>query len=182
METESPLEKWVSTFLHNPEALSKTKERESKITAAYQELLSGYNADPSDILTKVADAASFKGLVSEKDIKFMSFCQHHFLPFFGSVDIIYEPGDKLIGLGKIPRLVDVLSKRLQFQENLTQQIVDEFMNSGGAKGVYVLSKAHHLCMGYRGPSDPNAYAQVYSSDGTLSGEGERKALALLETK
>ena len=93
------------------------------------------------------------GLVSIKNVNFYSLCGHHFLPFFGKVDIVYEPGEKIIGLGKFPRLVQIYAKRFQIQEDLVKDIAEEIMRSGKAKGVYVTSTARHMCMCSRGPSD-----------------------------
>jgi GTP cyclohydrolase IA len=104
---------------------------------------------------------------------------HHFLPFVGSVDVMYEPGEIIVGLGKISRLVHFFAKRLQFQEKLTKQIAEEFMKSGKAKGVYLRSQAMHLCMGFRGPSDPNAKTSCFYALGTLKNSSKQEEIKLL---
>lgn len=177
----SPLVDWAGeVFDKNKEPVSLIENRQKEITKAYREVLSGYQTDPSKVLKKVTETKNFEGYVCEANIKFMSMCQHHFLPFFGTANIVYEPGEHIVGLGKVSRLVHVFAKRLQFQENLSKQIATEFMESGGAKGVFVETRAKHLCMSHRGPSDPGAVAVVTVALGTLkSYEAEQKARALI---
>jgi len=166
-----------------PEAEVAEKVKTDRVTAAYKELLSGYNEEPSTILKVVDHVKDFNGLVCEKNIKFQSMCQHHFLPFIGTISVVYEPGEVIVGLGKISRFVHALAKRLQFQERLTQQIAEEFMRSAQAKGVYVYSTAVHLCMGFRGPSDPNAEASCFYALGTLNDPSRQVQInKLLEIK
>jgi GTP cyclohydrolase I len=87
------------------------------------------------------------------DANYFSICAHHFLPFFGKVSISYVPGDRILGLGKFPRLVQAYSRRFQIQEYLVRDIAEEIMSSGGAQAVRVTSTGRHLCMCSRGPSD-----------------------------
>ncbi len=171
-----PFTDWAELVLgDNPEALAILDERKEYITKAFSEVLDGYKTDPATVLKKVAKTGNFSGLVCEAGIKFQSMCRHHFLPFAGTVGIVYEPGEHIFGIGKISRLVQVYSKRLQFQEKLSQEIAEEFMRSG-AKGVFVEIRAKHMCMGHRGPSDPNAVAVVSVALGSLQGyEAEHKA-------
>ncbi len=160
---------WAKEVLgDNLEALALMDNRKEHITKAFREVLSGYETDPTTVLKKVAKTDSFSGLICEAGIKYQSMCRHHFLPFSGTVGIVYEPGEDLFGLGKVARLVQVYAKRLQFQEKLSQEIADEFMRAG-AKGVYVETRAKHMCMGHRGPNDPNAVAVVTVALGTLKG-------------
>ncbi|MFF3402319.1 GTP cyclohydrolase I [Streptomyces sp. NPDC002659] len=129
-------------------------ECEDRIVRAYRELLSGYEIDTSKILkTTCLVDGEHTGVVRVQENNFFSICAHHFLPFFGKVDISYVPGDRILGLGKFPRLVQAFSRRFQIQEYLVKEIAEEIMSSGGAKAVRVTSRSRHLCMCSRGPSD-----------------------------
>ncbi len=127
---------------------------DARIARAFKELLAGYEIEASTILktTRMLEPDERPGRVEVKDIAFHSICAHHFLPFFGQVDLAYEPGDRILGLGKLPRLVDALARRFQIQEDLVREIACEMMDSGHARGVRVRSRAQHLCMCSRGPS------------------------------
>ncbi|MYS20008.1 GTP cyclohydrolase [Streptomyces sp. SID4948] len=129
-------------------------ECEDRIVRAYRELLSGYEIDPSKILkTTCFVEGEHSGVVRVHDANFFSICAHHFLPFFGKVSISYVPGDRILGLGKFPRLVQAYSRRFQIQEYLVRDIAEEIMSSGGAQAVRVTSSGRHMCMCSRGPSD-----------------------------
>jgi GTP cyclohydrolase I len=122
-------------------------ECEDRIARAYRELLSGYEQEPARLLKTTRDVVdSHAGVVAITDINFFSICAHHFLPFFGKIDIEYVPGTRIIGLGKFPRLVDAYGKRFQIQEDLVKEIAEELMISGGARAVRVWSTAKHMCM------------------------------------
>jgi GTP cyclohydrolase I len=110
------------------------------------------------------------GRVEVKDIVFHSICAHHFLPFFGEVDLCYEPGDRILGLGKLPRLVDAFARRFQIQEDLVRDVAREMMESGHARGVRVRSRARHLCMCSRGPAKESAITHAEFSLGTLAAD------------
>ena len=124
-----------------------------RISRAYRSLLAGYSIKPHDVLkiTMETPHDGHHGLVCSDKIPFLSFCAHHFLPFFGQVDIVYEPGEYIIGIGKMPRLVNCRAKRFQLQELLVKQLADDMMEHARAKGVYIRSAAHHMCVCYRGP-------------------------------
>lgn len=129
-------------------------ECEDRIVRAYRELLSGYEIDTSKILkTTCLVEGEHAGVVRVHDANYFSICAHHFLPFFGKVSIWYVPGDRILGLGKFPRLVQAYSRRFQIQEYLVKDIAEEIMSSGGAQAVRVTSSGRHLCMCSRGPSD-----------------------------
>ena len=151
------LEAWLeANVINDPRALHAIRgaECEARIARAYRELLSGYDTDPSTILNTTRQCDSdHAGVVTIRDINFFSLCAHHFLPFFGTIDIDYVPGDKIIGLGKFVRLVDAYSRRFQIQEDLVKEIALELMDSGGSLAVRVASHSRHLCMCSRGPSD-----------------------------
>ncbi|MBE4735188.1 MULTISPECIES: GTP cyclohydrolase I [Streptomyces] len=130
------------------------EECEPRIVRAYRELLSGYDIDTSKILkTTVEVDGEHAGVVRVHDINYFSICAHHFLPFFGKIAISYVPGDRILGLGKFPRLVQAYSKRFQIQEHLVKDIAEEIMSSGGARAARVVSNGRHMCMCSRGPSD-----------------------------
>ncbi|MBP2330646.1 GTP cyclohydrolase I [Kibdelosporangium banguiense] len=129
-------------------------ECEDRIVRAYKELLSGYEIDASTILKTTVDVpGEHNGVVRVHDINYFSICAHHFLPFFGKVHIDYVPGDRILGLGKFPRLVTAYSRRFQIQEHLVKEIAEEIVVSGGARAVRVTSTGRHMCMCSRGPSD-----------------------------
>lgn len=134
------------------EGLLETPERVAK---SYGELYSGYEKTPHDVVT-VFDNEGYDEMVIAKDIEFFSMCEHHMLPFFGRAHVGYIPSDKIIGLSKMPRLVEVFARRLQNQERLTSQIAEGLMEILQPKGVGVIIEAQHLCMMARGVQKQNA--------------------------
>jgi GTP cyclohydrolase I len=158
--------------IDDPRALAWFDEEGSdhRIARAFKELLSGYQIDPSTILktTRPLDSDEQPGLVEVKDIGFHSICAHHFLPFFGEVDLAYEPGDRILGLGKLPRLVDAYARRFQIQEDLIRHIAHAMMDYGHARGVRVRARGRHLCMCSRGPSSPSSVTHTEYALGTLA--------------
>lgn len=145
-------------------------DAEGRIARCYKELLSGYEVDPSTILntTRFVDDDESPGQVEVRGIAFYSICAHHFLPFFGHMSICYVPGDRILGLGKLPRLVDAYARRFQIQEDLVRDVAREMMSSGHAKGVLVTSEAQHLCMVSRGPQSPASVTHARFALGCLS--------------
>lgn len=133
----------------NPEreGLLKTPERVAK---AYQFLTQGYSQDPRQILTSALFAEDYSEMILVKDIELYSLCEHHMLPFFGKAHIAYIPNGHVVGLSKIPRIVDVYSRRLQVQERLTIQIRNAIQDVLKPVGVAVVIEATHLCMVMRG--------------------------------
>ncbi|MGB8329229.1 MAG: GTP cyclohydrolase I [Polyangiales bacterium] len=167
------LTNWLAEHVtDDPRALRwfDTPDAEGRIARCYKELLSGYEIDPSTILntTRKLDASESPGRVEVKDIDFYSICAHHFLPFFGQVSICYVPGDRILGLGKLPRLVDAYARRFQIQEDLVRDIAHEMMRSGHARGVLVKSQARHLCMVSRGPQSSSSVTHAEIALGCLS--------------
>lgn len=130
----------------NREGLKRTPERVAK---SFKSLFSGYDKDPKDILT-VFDDEHYDEMIVVKDIEFYSFCEHHMLPFFGKAHIGYIPNGKIVGLSKIPRIVDIYSRRLQNQERITQQVAQALKDLLNPKGVGVVLEAQHMCMMARG--------------------------------
>ena len=129
------------------EGLLRTPQRFSK---AMKEICSGYNLTVADVVGEGVFAAEGQGLVSVRDVDFFSLCEHHMLPFWGKASIAYYPNDKIVGLSKIPRIVDVFSKRLQVQERLTKEIAEGLYKLIQAKAVVVRVSGAHMCMMMRG--------------------------------
>jgi GTP cyclohydrolase I len=165
------LSDWLKKVTTSEKAIASVRGDvcEARIVRAYRELLSGYDQDPSTILkTTHAVEDLHQGAVTVRDISFYSLCSHHFLPFFGKITITYAPGDRIVGLGKFPRLVDAYARRFQIQEDLVREIAEEIMRSGGARGVRVEATARHLCMCSRGPSDDTVETVTTYGLGTLA--------------
>lgn len=129
------------------EGLLKTPERVMK---AYEFMFGGYNEDPQAILNSAMFETSNDEMVLIKDIEFYSTCEHHLLPIIGRAHVAYIPDGKVVGLSKIPRVVDVFARRMQIQEQLTEQIADALMHAISPKGVAVVVQARHMCMEMRG--------------------------------
>jgi GTP cyclohydrolase I len=129
------------------DGLKATPERVAKSMAF---LTKGYDEDPSKILRGAMFDVDYDEMVIVKDIEMFSLCEHHMLPFFGKVHVAYIPKGKVIGLSKIPRIVDVFARRLQVQERLTRQIADTIQEAIAPQGVGVVIEAQHLCMMMRG--------------------------------
>lgn len=130
----------------NREGLADTP---SRVIKSFKTLYSGYDKNPEDILT-VFDGENYDEMIIVKDIEFYSTCEHHMLPFFGKVHIGYLPTDKIVGLSKMPRFVEIFARRLQNQERLTSQIAETINSLISPKGVGVIVEAKHFCMMARG--------------------------------
>lgn len=135
------------------EGLVKTPNR---VFQAYEFLTSGYKKNVKEILNNALFESSNNEMVLVRDIEFYSLCEHHLLPFFGRVHVAYIPDQKVVGLSKIPRLVEVYARRLQIQEQLTEQIAEALMENVGAKGVGVVIEARHMCVEMRGVQKANS--------------------------
>ena len=136
------------------EGLLKTPTR---VAASLKYLTKGYQEDVKTILNGAIFHEPYDEMVVVKDIELFSLCEHHLLPFYGKAHVAYLPKGKIIGLSKIPRVVDVFSKRLQVQERLTMQIADCLMEALEPRGVAVVIEAFHLCMAMRGVEKQNSY-------------------------
>lgn len=137
------------------DGLRRTPKR---VSEAMRFLTRGYSEDPKTVLNNALFEAASDEMVIVKDIDFYSLCEHHILPFFGKCHIAYLPAKKVVGLSKLPRLVEVYSRRLQIQERMTQQIASSLHQLVGAQGVGVVVEAQHLCMMMRGVEKQNSYA------------------------
>src|SRR5437764_10462883 len=137
------------------EGLVNTPKRVEK---ALKFLTSGYQADIDEVLNGALFTVDYNEMVIVKDVDFYSLCEHHLLPFFGKCHVAYIPSTKVIGLSKIPRLVDIFSRRLQVQERLTNQIANTIRDKIAPVGVAVVMEATHLCMSMRGVEKQNSFA------------------------
>ena len=144
------------------EGLQKTPERVAK---ALKFLTSGYEADVDTVINNALFTVDYSEMVIVKDIDFYSLCEHHLLPFFGKCHVAYVPSKKVIGLSKIPRLVDIYSRRLQVQERLTNQIADIIREKIDPRGVAVVMEGTHLCMSMRGVQKQNSFAVTSAMHG-----------------
>lgn len=179
-QTDGKLLEWIEVVTSGwPEAshdLAATlADNPGRISRAFRSMLAGYSIRPEEVLkiTMETPLDGHHGLVASNKIPFLSFCAHHFLPFFGWVDIVYEPGAYIIGIGKMPRLVSCRAKRFQLQELLVKQLAEDMMEHARAKGVYVRSIAHHMCVCYRGPDFASVRNVTTYSLGSL-GHTERE--------
>jgi GTP cyclohydrolase IA len=156
-----PLEEAVRTLLRElgedpgREGLLKSPER---VANSLRFLTGGYEQDIQRILNGAVYSVAYDEMVIVKDIEIFSLCEHHLLPFFGRCHVAYVPTDKVIGLSKIPRLVDVFARRLQIQERLTTQIAETIMETIKPQGAGVIIEAKHLCMIMRGVEKQNSVA------------------------
>src|SRR5476651_334382 len=146
------------------EGLVSTPKRVEK---ALTFLTSGYRADIDEVLNGAVFTVYYSEMVIVKDIDFYSLCEHHLLPFFGKCHVAYIPSDKVIGLSKIPRIVDVFARRLQVQERLTNQIADTIRDKIAPLGVAVVMEATHLCMSMRGVEKQNSFAVTSAMQGAF---------------
>ncbi|HIB13919.1 MAG TPA: GTP cyclohydrolase I FolE [Candidatus Marinimicrobia bacterium] len=144
------------------EGLVKTPERVAK---AWQFLANGYEEDLESIINDAIFREDYDEMVTVKDIDFFSLCEHHLLPFFGKAHVSYIPNGKIIGLSKIPRIVDMFGRRLQVQERMTHQIAETINDVLSPKGVAVVLEGQHMCMQMRGVEKQNSYATTSSMIG-----------------
>ena len=155
----------------NREGLQKTPERVAK---AMQFLTQGYEQDGSAILKSALFDEPNQQMVLVKSIEVYSMCEHHMLPFFGKAHVAYIPNGKIVGLSKIPRVVDVFARRLQVQERLTHQIRDCIQNTLNPAGVAVVIEAQHMCMQMRGIQKQNSFTTTSAFTGEFLKDATRK--------
>jgi GTP cyclohydrolase IA len=153
------------------EGLARTPARVEK---AMQFLVKGYKDDPEALLREALFTVNYDEMVIVKDIEMFSLCEHHLLPFFGKVHVAYIPNGKVIGLSKIPRLIEAFSRRLQIQERLTTQIAEAIQNTIEPQGVGVVIEARHLCMMMRGVEKQHSSAVTSSMLGCFRSEEETR--------
>ena len=153
------------------EGLLKTPERAAK---AMQYLTHGYGLDPLEILNSALFTENHKQMIVVKDIEVYSMCEHHMLPFFGKAHIAYIPNGKIVGLSKIPRVVDAYSRRMQVQERLTDEIKNCIQDALNPLGVAVIIEAQHMCMCMRGIQKQNSVTTTSSFNGAFKKNKTRK--------
>jgi GTP cyclohydrolase I len=158
------------------EGLRDTPKRVEK---SLRFLTSGYDADIDEVINNALFSVDYSEMVIVKDIDFYSLCEHHLLPFFGKCHIAYIPQQKVIGLSKIPRLVDVYARRLQVQERLTHQIAQVLQEKIAPLGVAVVMEGTHLCMSMRGVEKQNSFAVTSAMLGAFR-ENARTRMEFLE--
>lgn len=165
----TPLENAVIEIL---ESIGENPDREglqetpARVARAWRDWTRGYKQDPKEIFKAFEDGGeSYDEMILVKDIPFYSHCEHHLAPFFGVVHVAYIPHKRIIGLSKIPRLVDIFAHRLQVQERMTAQIAETLWTGIGSKGVAVSVRARHLCMESRGIQKQNTWTVTTSLTG-----------------
>lgn len=173
------------------EGIGEDPEREglkltpSRVARMYEEILSGIDEDPRDVL-QAQFAEEHEEMIIVKDIHLYSVCEHHLMPFIGRAHVAYVPGDEgqITGISKLARVVDVLSKRLQVQERLTTDIANTIMDGLGALGVLVVIEAEHLCMSMRGVKKPGAVTVTSAVRGVFyrSPASRAEAMSLIRGK
>ena len=147
----------------------------SRVAKAYRFLTSGYHQDPEEILNGALFEVDYDEMVLVRDIEFYSLCEHHLVPFFGSVHVGYIPNGRVVGLSKIPRLVEMFSRRFQVQERLTMQIAETIESILGPKGVGVVIESKHLCMVMRGVQNQGSYTITSSLRGEFSDDPKTRS-------
>ena len=160
------------------EGLLKTPERVAK---AMQYLTQGYEQNPEEILRSAMFAEAYDQMVLVKDIEIYSMCEHHLLPFFGKAHIAYIPDGHIVGLSKLPRVVDAFARRLQVQERLTTEILDCIQNTLKPKGVAVVIECSHLCMQMRGIQKQNSITTTSAFTGEFMQNSTRSEFMKLIT-
>ena len=146
-----------------------------RVAQALRFFTTGYEQDPSELLTGATFDVSYDEMVILKDIDVYSLCEHHLLPFFGRAHVAYIPNGKVLGLSKIPRLVEIFSRRLQVQERLTTQIAETLQEVLEPRGVAVVVEAMHLCMVMRGVKQQNCTAVTSSIHGQFKKDPKTRA-------
>lgn len=150
------------------EGLKKTPRR---VANALREITSGYGADMDKVFNGAFFKADYKEMVIVKDIAFYSLCEHHMLPFFGKAHVAYIPDGRIVGLSKLPRLVEAYARRLQVQERLTQQVAETLFKYLKPKGVGVVLEAEHLCVSMRGVKNETSFATTSAMLGNFRTDG-----------
>jgi GTP cyclohydrolase I len=168
---ETAVKQMLTAFGENPsrKGLERTPERVAKM---YTELLAGYRVDPLKIVKDALFEVTYDEMVIVRDIEFYSMCEHHMLPFMGRVHVAYLPSGRVLGLSKIPRIVDVYARRLQVQERMTRQIADFINDALMPKGVGVVVEGLHMCTMMRGVKKHDARMTTSAVHGAF-----RKSLA-----
>jgi len=178
MSNKEKIEQLTKALLENigenpdREGLIKTPTRVAK---AWEFFSRGYNQNIDDIINGAIFNEDAKDMVIVRDIEFFSLCEHHLLPFFGKAHVGYIPNGKVIGLSKIPRIIDMYSRRLQVQERLTHQIADAIKAVLEPKGVAMVMEGRHMCMQMRGVEKQNSFASTSAMSGQFKKSAETRS-------
>jgi GTP cyclohydrolase I len=179
--TEDQLAEFGNLVKRQLEILGEDPQRDGlartpgRVARAFDFFTKGYNQDPKLVLNDALFDVRSDEMVIVKDIDFYSLCEHHLLPFFGKCHIAYLPSNKVIGLSKLPRLVDVFARRLQVQERMTGEIAKTIQDLIKPLGVGVVIEAQHLCMAMRGVEKQNSYALTSSMLGAFREDGRTRS-------
>jgi GTP cyclohydrolase I len=177
-EAQAELEQAVRTIL---DAIGEDAEREGlqrtpqRVAKMYAEVTAGYHVDPIALVNDAIFTVDYNEMVLVRDIEFSSLCEHHMLPFFGKAHVAYIPNGRVIGLSKIPRIVDMFAKRLQVQERMTVEIADFVREVTGASGVAVVVEGAHMCSMIRGVKKANARMLTQSLQGVFKTDPQLRA-------
>lgn len=172
-QTTSEIEELVARLLYllgEDPSRSGLRETPKRVEQAWRFLTKGYRQETADVLNGAVFPIESSEMVIMRDIDFFSLCEHHLLPFFGKCHVAYLPNGRVLGLSKIPRLVELFSRRLQVQERLTTEIASAIEDGVGALGVGVVMEAQHLCMMMRGVEKQNALAVTSAMLGTFKSD------------
>lgn len=181
----------IATAVHNIlESVGEDPAREglaqtpARVSRMYAELLAGYTVDPVQLLNNALFTVDYDDMVVVRDIEFASLCEHHMLPFIGHAHVAYLPQGKIVGLSKIPRVVEMFARRLQVQERLTHQIADFLMDILHPRGVGVVVEALHLCASMRGVKKAEARMVSSAMRGSFRSNSKTRAefMALLNRR
>ncbi len=162
-------------------ALGEDPEREGlrktplRMARSLREITSGYGADIKKVFNGAFFKAEYREMVIVRDIAFYSLCEHHMLPFFGKAHVAYIPDGRIVGLSKIPRLVEAFARRLQVQERLTEQVAETLYKALKPRGVGVVMEAEHLCVSMRGIKNETSYATTSATLGVFRSDPKVRA-------
>lgn len=173
---EDTLQLAISQMLHGHEFVNVISEDHirdtpERVVKAFQEYFSGVKEDPAAVLKKGFEAGRYDEMVFVKNISFVSFCAHHLTPIIGKVHFAYLPNEKIVGLSKIPRMIDILARRPQVQEKLTREIVETFQSVVQPSGCGAVIEALHLCMTIRGVKKDQAVTRTTALFGAFKSDG-----------
>lgn len=178
MEGTKKIEKLIRDLLEeigenmDREGLLKTPKR---VARSWEFFSQGYSQNIEDIINGAVFSENANDMVIVRDIEFFSLCEHHLLPFFGKAHVGYIPNGKVIGLSKIPRIIDMYARRLQVQERLTHQIADAIKDVLDPKGVAVVMEGRHMCMQMRGVEKQNSFASTSAMAGQFKSSAETRS-------
>lgn len=151
------------------------KDTPKRAARAFEHLTIGYSQNVDEVINNAIFDSDNDGMIIVKDIEMYSLCEHHLLPFFGKCHVGYIPRNKVLGLSKVARIVDLFARRLQIQENLTKQIADTIMKCTNARGVGVVMEARHLCMMMRGVEKQNSLMKTSCMLGTFRSDNSTRS-------